>query len=70
MSKTMDETNPRQVPPPDTPDTEFEFDCYSDEQVAEWDRLDELSDSERIQLIEAVERGKRPRSNRLSIAGR
>lgn len=31
-----------------------EFDCYSDDQVAEWDQADRLTDRERKRIVEAV----------------
>ncbi len=53
MSETADQTKPRQVAPPNTV---AEFNCYTDEQIAEWVRPDELPGSGRNQIIVEIER--------------
>lgn len=40
-----------------TPGAVVQIDYYSDEQVAEWDREDQLTDEDRQRIIKAVTRG-------------
>lgn len=40
-----------------TPGVVVQIDYYSDEQVAEWDREDQLTDEDRQRIIKAVTRG-------------
>lgn len=40
-----------------TPGAIVQIDYYSDEQVAEWDREDQLTDGDRQRIIKAVTRG-------------
>ena len=40
-----------------TPGAVVQIDHYSDEQVAEWDREDQLTDEDRQRIVKAVTRG-------------